>query len=297
VYYYHDLTQIPGDKVKRSVFRADLAPIPETLEIELRLDDGNRDYLKEGLDIYVGPERAYRIALAELTRRNTEQAGRLIEFMHLTCVLRELQPLTFVRERAVHLENTSLTDIYRACGASLAKPIKGDIVIPSFTCLIGDTPTFGVAKLFQEHAGVLRINADDELEFLRLEALFDQKPTLTVPANLTEAIDSGFIERHEIPWFFGLDEHNAFIFGDNSKARHARFKPRAEEDVLRNMTRVLIQSKRLRIDYTISLRAGDAAQVIGGETYAILTAASVYSSGTEGGPIEQYTRVWLGLMT
>lgn len=316
MYFYHDLTPIPGDKIKRTVFRADLAPIPATLEIELRLDDGNRDYLKEGLDIYAGPDRAYRCVLAQLYRRNAEQTGRMLESMHMTCVQRELQPLTFVRERAVYLEDTTLTDIYRACGAQLAKPIIGDVAIPRFTCLIGDTPTFGVAKLFQEHRGVLRVNKDDDLEFMRLESLFEQKPSLVVPANVTEEIESGFIERHEIPWFFGIDETNAFIFGNTDKARHARYKHGSEEDVLRNMSRVLIQAKRLRIDYTVSLRAGDAAKIAGGggvgndplpsndpvptwgddeeDIFTVLTSAGVYSSGTDGLPIEQYTRVWLG---
>lgn len=296
MFLYHDMTPIPGDKVKRAVLRSDLTPIPETLEIELRLDDTNRELLKEGLDIHVGAERAYRIVLAELSRRNAEQSLRLLESMYLTCVLRDVQALTFVRERAVYLEDTSLTEIYRACGASLAQPIKNDIRVPIYHCMIGDTPTFGIAKLFQEHGGVLRVNSDGEMEFMRLETIFEQDPVLRVPANVTEEIESGFLERHEIPWFLSIDEDNEFVLGDNSKARHARYQHHAEEDVLRNMTRVLVQATRVRVDLAMSVCAGDAAEVIGVDTYAILTAAHTITTGTAGDKIEQYTRAWLGAL-
>ncbi|NCC41651.1 MAG: hypothetical protein EOM21_19995 [Gammaproteobacteria bacterium] len=297
MFLYHDKSKIPGDKVKSAIFRADMAPIPETLEIDLRMDHTNRHFLKEGLDIYIGGGNVYRIALAELTRRNAEQARRLLESMHLTCVLRDLHKLTFVRDRAVYLEDTSLTEIYRACGATMMRPIQNDIRVPIFHCIIGDTPTFGIAKLFQEHGGVLRMDRRDRLEFIRLEEIFKQKPSLVVPPNVTEEIKSGFIERHEIPWFLSIGEDNEFILGDNSKPRHARYQHHATEDVVRNMTRVLVQAKRLRIDIAPTLRAGDAVEVTGVDTYAILTCANVYTTGTSGDNIEQYTRVWLGSLT
>lgn len=281
--------------ISLAVLRSDLVPIPETLELDVRLDNSNRSQLKEGKDIYVGGGRAYQIILVELRRRNVEQSARLVEWVRVTAVLRELQGLTFVRERAVWLENTTLTAIYRACGAQLSADIQGDITIPAYHCLVGDTPTFGIAKLFQEHGGVLRAG-ENGIEFKSLMSLFDQNVGLTVPPNVTEEIESGFIERHEVPWFVSVDANNNFVLGNNSKARHARYIHRASESVVRNMTRVLIQAKRARLDVNMSIRAGDLAQV-GEDKMVVLTAAHAYETGVDGGKVAQYTRVWLGVLT
>ena len=297
MFYYHDETEIDGGLIKLAVLRSDLAPIPETLEMDIRLDNTNRALLQEGKDIYVGGGRAYRIVLAEVSRRTAQQGVRLVETVSLTAVLRELQGLTFVRERAIWLEDTTLTDIYRACGAKLQRDIKGDVAVPVYHCMVGDTPTFGIAKLFQEHGGVLRVNSDGELEFMRLPAIFTQDPVLYLPANVTEEITSGFIERHELPWFFSVDAGNNFVLGNNAKPRHVRYTHRASEDVLRNMTRVLIQSKRARVDVNLSICAGDCAELSDGSKHAVLTAAHYYATGTDGIEVSQYSRVWLGVLT
>lgn len=298
MFYYHDQSEIDGGMIKIAVLRSDMAPIPETLEIDISLDANNRDLLKEGNDLYAGPSaaRAYRIVLAAVSRRNQQQGIRQIETMSVTAVLRELQPLTFVRETAIHLENTTLTDIYRACGAELQNDVQGDITIPVFECVVGDTPTFAIAKIFQEQGGILRSN-NGTLEFIRLEALFDQEPSVFIPANISEEIASGFIERHEIPWFVSADNNNGIILGNNTKPRHVRYVHAATEEALRNMTRVLIRAKRARIDFTLSAIAGSLAELSDESKYTVLTAAHVYSTGVDGNKVDQHTRLWLGELT
>lgn len=298
MFYYHDKSEIDGGMILHAVLRTDMAPIPETLEIDVRLDGNNRALLKEGNDLYAGEgaARGYRIVLAKVSRRNQQQGIRQVETMSLTAVLKELHALTFVRETAVYLEDTTLTDIYRACGAELSADIKGDIRIPSFLCMVGDTPTFAIAKLFQEHGGVLRAK-DGAIEFMRLETLFDQAASVFAPANVTEEIVSGFLERHEIPWFTSINDANGIILGNNTRPRHVRYVHRATEDVLRNMTRVLMQAKAVRIDFNLSTVAGSIAELSDESKYVVLTAAHVYSTGTDGQPVDQHTRVWLGELT
>lgn len=292
---YHDKSEIPGDKIKLAIVRSDLVPIPETLEMDLRLDDENRDLLVEGNDVYSG-ERAFRIIKIDLDRRNAEQGPRLFETLRLTAVMRDLHKLTFVRAQAIWLENTTFTDIYRAAGATLKSAIKGDVRIPLYACPNGDTPTFGIAKLFQEHGGVMRATVAGDLEFLPLPTIFTKPPVLDIPVNTTEAISSGFLERHEIPWTVTLHPDNQFLLGNNSKPRFSRYLHRVTEDVARNMTRVLIQARTARIDLNLALVAGDPARLSDGTMLAILTAVHVYSSGTHGENIDQYTKVWLGAL-
>jgi hypothetical protein len=295
-FFYHNGKSIPGDKIKLSVLRTDLVPIPETLEISLRLDDENRAQLIEGNDITVSGGRAFRIVKVDVERRNAEQGPRLLESVHITAVMRPLHQLTFVRPKAIWLEKTTFTDIYRAAGAELSSAIKGDVAVPRYACMIGDTPTFGIAKLFQECGGVMRVNSEGAMEFMKLPTLFTQTPKLNVPANVTEDINSGFLERHEIPWFVSTKPESDIQQGNNTKPRHARYQPLSDEGVLRNMTQVLIQAKKARVDLNVGLCAGDTARLSDGTLMTILTAAHVHSVGTHGSDINQYTRVWLGVL-
>lgn len=297
MFSYHDGSPIDGGQIKEAIIRSDMAPVPETLEINIRLDNANRAHLQEGKDIYLHGERPYRIILTEVSRRAQQQGIRLIERVHCTAVLRSVYPLTFVRERAVYLRETSFTDIYRACGATLRNPIINDIRIPVFHCVVGDTPTIAIAKLFQEHGGILRANEDGDIEFMRLPAIFEQEPEVILPANVTEEVQSGFLERHEIPFFISCDVENNILFGNRAKPRHARYVHAKSEDVLRNMTRVLVQAKRARIDVNISARAGALAELSDDTKLAVLTAAHNYSTGVDGLPVSQYTRLWLGALT
>ena len=297
MFYYDNQEPINGEIIKLGVVRSDLAPIPETVELDIRLDDSNRDLVKESRKLYVGSGRAFYILKSEVKRENKQQGSRLIESVSITGVMEELHPLTFVRDRAIYLENTTFTEIYRACGCKLKSGILNDVKIPLFQSFVGDTPTFAIAKLFQEQGGVLRARATGQLEFLRVPAIFEQEPAASLAANLTEEIQSGFIERHELPYFFSVDQGNSFLLGNSTKPRHVRYVHRTPEDVLRNMTRVLIQKKRARLDLNLSLCAGDCIAVNDGNRYALLTAAHVYSGGIDDAELSQYSRLWLGQMT
>jgi hypothetical protein len=228
-------------------------------------------------------------------RRVAQQGIRLVEWVQVTAVLKPLYNLTFVRDRALYMENTTLTDIYRACGAELAQDIRGDIAIPVFHTVAGSTPTFEIAKLFQEHGGILRSN-QGALEFIRLPDLFNQTPKLYAPANATKEVQSDFIEKHEAPWFLSVDDDGNFVMGNNTNPRHVRYIHRADEERLRNMTRVLINYQQLRLDVNMSLCAGDLGELSDGTKTPILTVAHAYSTGTDGLEVAQYTKVWLSIL-
>ena len=57
-----------------------------------------------------------------------------------------LDEATILRERLITKERSGLAAIYRATGASLAS-IDADFQAPRFTCLVGDVPTFPIARL------------------------------------------------------------------------------------------------------------------------------------------------------
>jgi hypothetical protein len=60
------------------------------------------------------------------------------------------------------------------------------------------------------------------------------------------------------------------------------------------MSRCLVQRKIIpKLAYNDGLRAGDLIEFIGANPLAIVTAAHVFQSGTDGSGSNQYTKLWL----
>ncbi len=284
---------IRGDAIKSAIIRYDLAPVPATLEAEIRVDDELRKQLGEGKIINADGDNFRIIKPVGVTGRES-QGTHDMSILHITCLLDSCAQVAFVRQRAIIKENSVLTDIYRASGATI-KTVDNDFYAGVFTCMVGETPSFHIARLLQDEGGVVRWR-NGKLQFFRLADLFKQKTMLDLPNLANEDIVSGFLERHEIPSFYSIAPDGSIIYGNRLKARSARFAPGKNLQQLQNMSRCLVQRKVSKISYNPTLRAGDLINFIGAKPLAIVTAAHVYQSGANGGAMQQYTKLWLSGM-
>ena len=117
--------------------------------------------------------------------------------------------------------------------------------------------------------------------------------SLDLPDNASDDVESGFLERHEVPWFYSIDPSGVIVFGNRNKQRQATFVPRMNVQRLRNLTRCLVKRKTVRINFNASIGAGDLINFVGGNPLCVLTAAHVYETGTDdGGGDNTYTRLW-----
>lgn len=291
---FADGKQIRGDLIKSAVLRSDLAPIPLTLEAEIRAgDDGMDKLLAEGKILTVRGSDAMRIVKSKRVAGRAVQGTRGMEAYRITAFLDACHGAAYARGRAVIKENASLSAIYRAAGATI-KGVDADFPVPRFYCPVGDTPTFHISRVLQEEGGAVRWKAG-KLQFVRLGDLFKQTPIITLPDNTSEDVESSFLERHTVPSFFSLATSGAAVFGNRDRARTLRFSPFKNVQRLRNMTRCLVQRKISRINLTGQIVAGDLIAFAGGEKLAVITATHVFSSGTDdGGAQESYTRLWMG---
>lgn len=291
---FADGKQIRGDLIKSAVVRSDLSPIPMTLEAEIRAgDDGMDKRLAQGQLLTVGGGDALRIVKSNLITGRSTQGERQMEAYRITALLDACQGLAFVRDRAIVKENASLSAIFRASGATI-KGVDADFPVPRFYCMAGDTPSFHVARVLQEEGGAVRWK-NGRLQFVRIGDLFKQTPVLTLPDNTSEDVESGFLERHSVPWFFSLAASGEAVFGNRNKPRVARYAPFMDEQRLRNMTRCLVHSKNSRIDFSGQIAGGDLIAYTGGAKLAVITAAHVFESGTDdGGAQNSYTKLWMG---
>lgn len=297
ILYLNSGEQIRGDLIKSAVIRSDMSPVPVTLEAEIRADEDMVKKLAEGEVITAGGSSAssgdaMRIIKSTLVENRIVQGAREMDAIQITAMLDACHSIAFVRSRAIIKENAVLSAIYRASGATI-KAVDADFPVPRFYCPVGDTPSFHIARALQEEGGIVRWK-DGRLKFFRLPDLFKQDPIIELPENASDYVDSGFLERHEIPWFFSLDNSGGFVFGNQNKPRSVRYSPFKNTQRLRNMSRCLVQRKISKMNLSPGVAAGDLINFAARDPLCVITAAHVFSSGTDGSGSNQYTRLWLG---
>ena len=285
--------QLRGDAIISSVLRSDCSPVPLTLEADIRGGEPDFDkFLEEGQKLTCGTGDALRIIKSVRVAHRLEQGGRELAGFRITAALDSCIDIAYPRRAGIFKENASLAAIYQAAGARI-KAIDADFPVPRFYCPVGETPTFHIARVLQEEGGIVRWKKQ-RLQFLRLRDIFRQKASLRIPNTESDTIEGKFLEQHEIPWFFSVDEAGKLIFGNRAKARPARFSPFKNAQRLQNMSRCLIHRKTVKAIHDIRLCAGDTVEFQDGTVQAILTAAHVFKSGSDDGtPPEAFTRLWL----
>lgn len=297
ILYLNSGEQMRGDLIKSAIIRSDMSPVPVTLEAEIRTDEDMAKKLAEGEMITAGGSSVssgdtLRIIKSTLVENRIVQGNREMDAIQITAMLDACHGIAFVRNRAIIKENAVLSAIYRASGAAI-KAVDADFPVPRFYCPVGDTPSFHIAKALQEEGGIVRWK-DGRLKFFRLPDLFKQDPIMELPENASDYINSGFLERHEIPWFYSLDDAGGFVLGDQRKPRSVRYAPFMNAQRLRNMSRCLVQRKISNINLSAGIAAGDLINFTGRDPLVVITAAHVFQSGTDGSGSNQYTRLWLG---
>lgn len=283
---------LPGDMVVRSVLRADLAPVPRTIELSVKLKDGIEDRLKEGAFFWTGWENLkYRVVKVERAKGAGMIQGKdEMGVLNITALLASCAQVSFRRSKAVVRENFSLGALFRECGADVA--IAADFPVKRFTCLVGQVPSFYLAQAMQEEGACLVLR-QGRLLIARISDLMKQDAVDIIgQTDTSDLIESEFIERHDIPAFFSTNDAGAFVSGDTSKVRDLRFHPRADERVLRSMSKVLVTRRIVDAQLSQTINAGDIID-IDGTKLLVITAAHVAETD-DGGITRTNSRFWVG---
>lgn len=285
--------QVRGDAIVKAALRTDLTPIPLTLEAVLRADESVLEQTREGMVLTTGHGDRLKIISRRPVKGGTVKGDRLEAAVELVAFLECCTPISYVLERPVVQENTTLHALYRACGCAL-RPFASDASVPRFVCMKGQTPSFVMARAVQEAAGALRWKSG-RMEFLRLADMLKQSPAMSIPGSATKDMESQFLERHEVPAFYSIADDGSIIYSNNPKARASSYTPRKGLLQLNSMGRVLVRRKEARIDFAGQLCAGDVIDVVGDKPLAIITACHYFATGTEdGGGQQAFTKLWLG---
>lgn len=288
----NEFIEINGGFIKKIVIRSDLVPIPMTLEADIRVDEDSLHYFLEGSELQLGNGDQFTIIKSRLINSGNVQGRNVARFMSVIAVLTPLVNACFVRDRPIRRKNTTLAGVYRAIGCTF-RSIEGDFAVPVYNCLVGEPPSFQIAQILQENAGVMSWR-DGNLKIERVEELFKKEPILNMPLIRGEEIGSQFLARHEVPTFYSMDKNGNPIFGDQKKARTARYVPNKDLATLRNMSTCLVLKQVSRVAYKPNIIAGDLLRISADEKLAVITVAHVFSAGIDGDPPRQYSKLWLG---
>lgn len=296
ILYLENGDQLRGDVLCSAVLRSDLAPIPCTLEAEVRLtDEIEAAQLVEGKKLRTATDDEFTIVKAQKIIGRTTQGDRIQSGVRLTALLASCLPVAYVRERAIIKENANLAAIYRSAGATI-KGVDGDFPVPRFYCPIGETPSYHIARILQEGGGAVRWKGG-KLTFFALSDMTQQKISYTIQETGVERVETGFLERHTVPWFYSLDDAGGFVYGNRGKARPALYSPFKDALRLRNMTKCLVRKLTAKIGFDQRICAGDLVQMSSGEKFVVMTAAHVFESGALTGDGQNaYTKLWLGVV-
>lgn len=294
-----------GDLIQSAIARHDLIPIPVTLELNLKDSDKELSQKLECGKTLTADNIKFNVVKKTLLNSRLTQGDKAVNTLKIIAFIDSVHKVGFVREtsKSIIKENTTLSQIYRAAGAT-ASITQGDFPVPSFCCLVGETPTFHIAKILQEESGVIRYKvATQKIEFKRLTDLVNkEKADATIPENSARDVDSGFLERHIVPSFFTIKDDGSIEKNiDNNKSHVMRFAPQKNTLKLKNMRTVLVLKKIANVGYIPSISAGDLVDVNEKEKYIVITAAHIYGSSnsekSEGSAAQMRTKLWLGKIT
>ncbi|MFM0608677.1 hypothetical protein PQR05_29525 [Paraburkholderia sediminicola] len=285
---------VRGDMILSATLRSDLAPIPFTFEGTIRTTAETAAQFKDSALITVN-QTAFRIVKSLPTASAAGvMADKPFSGVHVTAFADGLQALALPRTTAAIFENVALAGAFRACGASV--PMKGDFTLDQFACYIGEIPTFALARVMQEEGVVVMWRAGS-LQAMGYRELFAQTPIDEIDLDSSESIFSAHLLADQIPVYYSIAPDGQIITAPRTDAaQKLAYVPGKSQRALNNMGRVLVNRKSITGKVNPSIRAGDML-VVKGVPMVVMTVAQVIDNGSDGGPANQYTRVWLGVLS
>ncbi|MBI0182284.1 MULTISPECIES: hypothetical protein [unclassified Snodgrassella] len=288
---------IDGSAIFSAIIRSSLVPIPYTLEATIRIDESIAPFLQEGKELLVGP---YQIPVTiNYVRDNISDVyqGGMVQLRQIIALHSNTIAISYVANKGIFLEKTSLSKIYKACGAKAT--IEKDFVVNKFYLYKGKYPSHQIQEICQEHSGVVHIVPEtNTIEFARIYDLSNQEPKMGIGDRILSdhTQRSEFLERHEVPSYVSCANDGSAIRGNFDKKRNVVFVPEKTQAELNAMTDVLINAKVLPSRYAPEINAGDVIQT-GGCKFVIITAAHSFmqAAGTGGSGEESCSRFWLGV--
>lgn len=295
VYLTENGQQLPGDLIMRWINRSDLAPVPRTQELTVRVVDGIEADLAEGKSIWTGRENLeYEIIWSRRDPPTGQlQGGKQLQTYSVIAALASCAGVAKPRSTPIIATNETFGAMYKASGAKVT--VASDLTVERFSCLQGQAPSKAIALALQEEAATL-IYMDKKLYVYRLADLFKQTPIDDIgQADTSGQTQSDFLTSHQVPSFYSTAPDGTVVKGNYDSTRRSTYVPRKTERVLRNMSKVLLRRHKITSQMAQEIVAGDLL-TINGENNVVMTAAHAMTHSLEGA-ITSNSYFWCGVLS
>ena len=285
---------IPSSELIEATLRSSLEPCPLTFECSVKINPEISGSLLENKILKVGKEQvSVKIVLAQDIIAPWHN-GNLTTVRKIIALHENSAGIAQTLRRAIIRENVDLSDVYRACGGQ--SEVEKSFKIPKFYAFAGQTPSLEMARVCQEHGGVVQWQPQyNRLAFVRIHDLFSQEPKVISPKNADTTVKSDYLVKHEIPRYISTDENGAIIQSQISEdtAVNVQFVPHKTQAQLNSMVRVILNAKEIPCDFSPDIHAGDLVKV-GNTNMIVITAAHTWRLN-QTGVVENLSVFWLGV--
>lgn len=282
---------IGTDRLISGFFRTDCTPIVASLEFQCTLDEDLDAALHEGSTVTLGDQYIeFTIIKRRVVSGQFIKDGKPINVGAYIALLAGMEKLIEPSVKAIFLKDSTIGAAFRASGNKLK--VAEDVPLLRYFCPLGATPTYEIARKFQEEAATAFCNLKGQIIVKRLSNITDGEAKLTVDRSAVNWIENSTQLNHDMPNFVTLNPDGSTLEGTLKPGVKTGFYPGLDARRLKNLSTALVTRGTLMRAYTPDILAGDVVQV-GDKKYSILTAVSRFDTGILGGSSVSATKFWL----
>ncbi len=282
---------IGTDRFVGGVLRYDCTPIPVSLEFQVILTPEMDALLQEDSIIKIGDDYLELIIIKRVTDTSSIlKDDKVLALGAYVAVLNGCENLLKPSQKAIYLESTTIGAALRASGNKL-KVIE-DVPLTRYFCAVGATPTYEIARKWQEEAAVIFCSAAGKIIVKRLSQITAGESKLELAETSIKWVENQAQLNHAIPSYQTINSDGSTVEGELKGGAKTGFYPNLDARRIKNLSTVLVTRGTVMRVYNLDLRAGDIVKVKD-KKYIILTAAHRFDTGALGRPSVTATKLWI----
>lgn len=282
---------IGTDRFVSGVLRYDCTPIPVCLEFQVILTPEIDALLQEKSIIKIGDDYLELIIIKRVTDTSSFlKDDKILSVGAYIAILNGCENLIEPSKKAIFLESTTIGAALRASGNKI-KVIE-DVPLTSYFCAVGATPTYEIARKWQEEAAVMFCSAAGKIIIKRLSQITEGEPKLELDESAVKWIKNQSQLNHSIPSYQTVNSDGSTVEGELKGGSRTGFYPNLDARRIKNLSTVLVTRGTVMRNYSPDIRAGDTVK-IKDKKYVFLTTAHRFDTGALGGPSVSASKFWI----
>lgn len=279
------------DQLVTAILRTDCAPVPVTLEFQVRMDDELLEQLKEKSVIHVTDDDIpLKIIYAIIDDTSIIKDDKQVKIGSFIAILDGCENMINPSTKPIYLQNTSIGAALKACGVKT--PVSEDVPLLKFFVPLGEIPTFMIARALVEEAAIMFIDENGKIAIRRLSNATIANAKLKIDASSVKWISSETKVRAEVPTYLTVNKDGSTVEGEIKRGTTAKYVPLLDPRRLKNISTALVTKGITQRAFSPDIASGDVLEIADAK-YVVLTGAHRFDTGATGGPTVSASKFWI----